>query len=26
MGYANALVMSDGIAGWERAKQPIETG
>jgi rhodanese-related sulfurtransferase len=25
-GYANVYVMPDGIAGWEKAKQPIETG
>jgi rhodanese-related sulfurtransferase len=24
-GYANAYVMPDGIAGWEHAKQPVET-
>jgi len=23
-GYPNVFVMSDGIAGWEKAKQPVE--
>jgi rhodanese-related sulfurtransferase len=25
MGYTSVFVMPDGIAGWERAKQPTET-
>jgi rhodanese-related sulfurtransferase len=26
LGYENVFVMPDGIAGWEKAKQPVETG
>lgn len=26
MGYPNAYVMPDGIAGWERARLPVESG
>jgi rhodanese-related sulfurtransferase len=26
LGYTDVHVMSAGIAGWEKAKQPIETG
>ncbi len=26
MGYAKVLVMTDGIDGWVRAGQPVETG
>jgi rhodanese-related sulfurtransferase len=25
-GYSNVFVMPDGIAGWEKAKLPVETG
>jgi len=26
LGYTDVFVMPDGIAGWEKAKLPIETG
>jgi len=26
MGFENVFVMPDGIAGWEKAKQPVESG
>jgi rhodanese-related sulfurtransferase len=26
MGYQNVYAMPDGIAGWEKAKLPVESG
>jgi rhodanese-related sulfurtransferase len=26
LGYTKVFVMPDGIAGWEKARQPVESG